>query len=58
MEFAEPEKETVLVDEAGHLYVHNKETDNLYMLSPRDHAGKLKNFKGTTAELGKFVLCY
>jgi len=58
MEFTDPEKETILVDESGHLYVHDKKTDNLFMLSPRDSAGKLENFKGTTTELGKFVLCY
>jgi hypothetical protein len=58
MEFAEPEKEKIVADENGQLYVHNEGTDSLYMLSPRDYAGKLKNFKGTITELGEYVLCY
>ena len=58
MKFTDPEKEKIVVDENGQLYVHEEETDSLFMLSPRDYAGKLKDFNGTITELGKYTLCY
>ena len=58
MDKTEHNKESVLVDEAGQLYVHEEKTDSLYRLSPRDYAGKLVDFKGTMTELGRYILCY
>lgn len=58
MEFADPEKETVVVDEDGNMYLYTEGTDSLFMLGPRDYAGKKVNFKGKLKELGEYVLCY